>query len=724
MPAWHHEILTLCFKVWTVGSVYRDPMSSLNSPDSYPSVEHGSAVDDFHGTLVADPFRILEDADDPVTQSFVADQNLLSRATLDAIATRESIRSRLAEKWTYPQAGVPFSRRGRWFQWRNSGQQNQPVLWVMSAPVDEGEVLLDPNELSPDGTVAIGGLSVSPDGELVAYALSEAGSDWQTWRVRSVATREDLVDTVTWSKFSNASWLPDASGFFYGAPDRPDDGDELSAQVRGLRILLHRLGTAQEEDEVIFAPSEPDWLPDHSTTADGRFLVIAVQRGTDPANRLFVIDLSSPSMEAQVLTDTFEWASSVVASSGDALWVLTDCGADRRRILRAERRPDGSFTAIDTWSEVIGEQPAMLMSAVHCGNRLVCHYLADAHSELRVYRLDGSFDSEISLPGVVTVGDAFDRGSDVSGDPDDAVIVFNTTSFLQSGTLWRHDLESHETTMLRAGEADLDESNYVTELLMATSADGTRVPVFCSHRRDVEANGEVPVWLYGYGGFNIPLTPSFSVPVAVWLERGGVFAMAVLRGGGEYGTAWHDAGRLANKQNVFDDFAACARLLVETGWTRPERIAINGASNGGLLVGACLNQHPELYGAAIAQVGVMDMLRFHRFTIGWAWASDYGLADDPEQFAWLIAYSPLHNVRSDASYPPVLVMTGDHDDRVVPGHSLKYVATLLEAVRERGVGGPILLRVATSAGHGAGKPIAMRIDEAADMLAFMEASLG
>ena len=703
---------------------YGDLMATLNFVGQYPSVDRDLVIEDFHGTPVADPFRSLEDPDDPATRDFVAAENVLSREVLDAITTRESIRSRLAETWTFPRAGVPFSRRGRWFQWRNSGLQNQPVLWTMAGPTDEGEVLVDVNVLSLDGTVAIGGVSVSPDGDHVAYALSEAGSDWQTWRVRTVSTREDLTDIVAWSKFSSASWLPDASGFFYGAPDRPEAGEELSAQVRGLRIYLHRLGTAQDEDRLIFDPVESDLFAGTDTTADGRYLVISVERGTEPANRLLVIDLAEGSMEPQSLVDDFVGASSVVASHDDALWVLTSYGADMRRILRAPRRSDGSFAPLDSWTEVVPEQSALLMSAAHCGDRLVCHYLADAHSLLRVFHLDGTFDAEIDLAGVVTVVDPLGLGSDVSGDPHDTAIYYNTTSFLESGTLWRHDLATHETIVLRSGEADLDPTQYVTEMLMATSADGTRIPILCSHRRDVRPDGDVPVWLYGYGGFNYPLTPSYSVPVAVWLERGGLFAMAVLRGGGEYGTAWHDAGRLAHKQNGFDDFAACARHLVDSGWTRPERIAINGASNGGLLVGACVNQHPELYGAAIAQVGVMDMLRFHLFTVGWAWTSDYGVADDPEQFGWLFAYSPLHNIRADVTYPPVLVMTGDHDDRVVPGHSLKYAAALQEAVQARGEGGPVLLRVATSAGHGAGKPVAMRIDEAADMLAFMEASLG
>ncbi len=699
-------------------------MSPLAAAASYPPARRGPDGGDVAGTYVADPFRWLEDADAGETRSFVVAQNALARSVLDGIDERAPIHASLSERWTYPRAGVPFSRGGRWFQFRNSGNENQPVLWTMGDPSALGGVLLDPNALSDDGTVAITALSVSPDGALVAYSTSDAGSDWQTWRVRSVATRDDLADTLTWSKFSEASWLPDSRGFFYGAPERPAQGNELSGEVRGLRILLHRLGAGQSEDRVIFAPSEADWLAHTTTTPDGRYLVIYVGRGTDPANRLFVIDLAAEDLTPIGVVDEFAWTCQVVAASAESIWVLTDHGADRRHVLVAERRADGSFTPIGDWRVAVAEAPGLLLSATHCGGSLVCHYLEDAHSALRVFALDGSPRGTIEVPGVVTVEDAFEVGREVSGHPDDPVVFFNTMSFLDSGTLWRHDLGTGATTVLLSASVHLNDDRFVAELVLATSRDGTRVPMFLTRRRDVARDAQSPVWLYGYGGFTVTMTPQFSVPVAVWLERGGVYAKAVLRGGGEFGTAWHDAGRLANKQNVFDDFAACARHLVEAGWTRPGRIAINGASNGGLLVGACLNQHPELYGAAIPQVGVMDMLRFQRFTIGWAWTADYGNPEDPESFAWLRAYSPLHNVRTDVTYPPVLVMTGDHDDRVVPGHSLKYTAALQEAVSAAGHGGPVLLRVATSAGHGAGKPVAMRVDEAADMLAFMEAALG
>jgi prolyl oligopeptidase len=699
-------------------------MPPLAASAPYPPARRGPDGDQVAGTYVADPFRWLEDADDAQTRAFVAAQNSLTRSVLDAIAVRAEIRSQLERRWTYPRAGVPFSHGGRWFQLRNSGRENQPVLWTMDDADGEGAVLLDPNAFSTDGTVAVTGLSVSPDGELVAYSTAAAGSDWQTWRVRSVTAREDLTDTLAWSKFSEASWLPDSGGFFYGAPDRPAEGAELSGEVRGKRLLLHRLGTPQSDDQVVFDPGDPDLLVDTDTTPDGRYLVIYVRRGTDPANRLYVIDLRTEDLVPVAVVEELTWTLLVVASDDRSLWVLTDHGADRRRVLAADRRIDGSYAPIGGWREVVAEGSGLLLSAAHRGGSLVCHYLEDAHSALRVVGLDGSARGEIAVPGVVTVADAFDVGREVGGHPDEPVVYFRTTSFVNSGTLWRHDLESGETTVVVDSRADVDDEDVTTDLVFATSSDGTRVPMFVTHRRDVTPGGDAPVWLYGYGGFTVTITPEYKVPIAVWLERGGVYASAVLRGGGEFGTAWHDAGRLANKQNVFDDFAACARHLVEAGWTRPERIAINGASNGGLLVGACLNQHPELYGAAIAQVGVMDMLRFHRFTIGWAWTADYGDPEDPTAFAWLRTYSPLHNVRTDVSYPPVLVMTGDHDDRVVPGHSLKYAAALQEAVWEAGRGGPVLLRIATSAGHGVGMPVDMRIDEAADMLAFMEAALG
>ncbi|MGA2210946.1 MAG: prolyl oligopeptidase family serine peptidase [Acidimicrobiales bacterium] len=692
-------------------------------PLAYPNARRGDAVDDYHGELVADPYRWLEDAGSAETAAFVAAENELTEACLGTVASRHEIRRQLTELWSFPRVGVPFERGGHWFQFRNSGLEDQQVLFVMESPEDLGRPLLDPNSFSGDGTVAVTALSVSSDGQLVAYATSAGGSDWRTWRIRRVADGADLEDVVEWSKYGGAAFLGDGSGFFYEAPDRPAAGTELQAESRNLRILLHRCGTPQAEDEVVFAaPHEPEWVPHPSVTFDGRYLVVSISRGTAPESRILVLDLERPALGLRPLVAEFASVAEVVANVGSRFSVLTEAGAPRRRLVTIDL--DEAEAGPDAWREVIAECDDTLVSVRHCGGRLVCHYLENAHSMLRVFQLDGTFVREVRLPGFVSLFDGSADGDSVEGLPSRATVHFKVTSFLESGAVWSHHLDTGVTELVTPSAARLDAAEYVTEQVFAESADGTRVPLFVSRRRDVAPTGEVGVLLHGYGGFNIAVTPAFSVAAAVFMQRGGIFAEAVLRGGGEYGKSWHDDGRLASKQNVFDDFCACARYFCEAGWSRPGRVAISGGSNGGLLVGACLTQHPELFGAAVPEVGVLDMLRFHKFTIGWAWTSDFGDPDDPEQYPWLRAYSPLHHVVAGTAYPPTLVMTGDHDDRVVPGHSLKFAAALQAAVAGDPAAGPVLLRVETSAGHGAGKPTSKQIAERADFLAFLEGALG
>jgi prolyl oligopeptidase len=639
------------------------------------------------------------------------------------VASRDDIRRQLTELWSLPRVGVPFERGGHWFQFRNSGLQDQQVLFVMETLYDLGRPLLDPNSFSGDGTVAVTALSVSSDGQLVAYATSAGGSDWRTWRIRRVTDGVDLEDVVEWSKYSEAAFLGDGSGFFYGAPDRPAAGTELHAESRNLRILLHRCGTSQAEDELVFAaPHEPEWVPHPSVTFDGRYLVVSISCGTAPESRVLVLDLEEPALGLRPLVADFSSVAEVVANVGSRFYVLTEAGAPRRRLVTIDL--EDAANGPDAWREVIGERDDTLVSAKHCGGRLVCHYLEDAHSVLRIFELDGTFVSNVPVPGFVSLLESASGGDSLEGLPSRPTVHFKVTSFLESGSVWSHDLESGTTELVTPSAARLDAADYVTEQVFAVSADGTKVPLFVSRRRDVVPTGEIGVLLHGYGGFNIAITPAFSVAAAVFMQRGGIFAEAVLRGGGEYGKAWHDDGRLARKQNVFDDFCACARYFSDAGWSRPGRLAISGGSNGGLLVGACLTQHPELFGAAVPEVGVLDMLRFHKFTIGWAWTSDFGDPDDPEQFPWPRAYSPLHHLVAGTPYPPTLVMTGDHDDRVVPGHSLKFAAALQAAVAGDPAAGPVLLRVETSAGHGAGKPTSKLIAERADFLAFLEAALG
>jgi prolyl oligopeptidase len=685
------------------------------------STRRGQQVDDYHGESVADPYRWLEDTNDPETLSWVESQNERTEAYLSRVPTREAIRARLTQIWDFPKASAPFERGGRWFQARNSGLQDQSVLYVMAAPDDQGgEVLLDPNLLSEDGTVAVPDISVSEDGSLLAYATSAAGSDWTTWHVRDVATKVDRADVVEWTKFGTASWRRDGSGFYYSAIERPKAGEEYTEKVEELRIFFHALGTAQSDDSLVFeAPPGREWLPDASVSEDGNFLVISISVGTAPQNRLEVLDLSRPGLEFVPLVDDFESTADVVANVGTTFFLITDDKAPRRRLVAVDLETPGR----ENWREVVGEREAVLLGARNCGGRLVCHYLQDACSRLSVLELDGSPVAELPLPSVASIVQEHDGGSGISGRAESELVHFELTSFTDPGTLWSHDLATGQTRALRPAAGPIASDDYVSEQMMVTASDGALVPLFLTRRRDVTPTGEVPVLLYGYGGFNIPITPRFDQASTLFIERGGLLAVAVLRGGGEYGRAWHDAGRLAHKQRVFDDFCDCARWLASSGWSRPEKIAINGASNGGLLVGACLTQHPELFGAAVPEVGVMDMLRFDKFTIGWAWKSDYGDPDVPEQYRWLRAYSPLHNIKPGAAYPPTLVMTGDHDDRVVPGHSFKFAAAIQAGQRPEGPT-PLLIRVGTSAGHGMGKPTSKSIAERTDVLAFLDAALG
>ncbi|HTW97768.1 MAG TPA: prolyl oligopeptidase family serine peptidase, partial [Acidimicrobiales bacterium] len=646
-------------------------------------------ADELHGELVGDPYRWLEDSNDPETRSFIEAQNKVTESWLAAIPAREEIRSRLGEIWDHPRAGLPFERGGRWFQFRNSGLQNQSVLYVMDRPEDEGHVLLDPNLLSEDGTVSVPALDVSDDGSLLAYATSGAGSDWMTWHVREVVRGEDRDDLVKWSKFGSASFLRDGSGFFYPLMEPAGEGEEYLARNEAPRIFLHRLGTPQADDVAVVDRSEhPEWLPGATVSEDGRYLVVSISVGTNPQQRIEVLDLDAPGYPLVELIPGFDARAFVVTNVGSTFYLVTDHGAERRRLVAVElERPSPEH-----WREVVPERGELLLGAMCSGGMLVCHHLQDARSRLSVVTLSGEAVRELPVPKIATV-EGPDGGSGLVGRSRSSLLHFGVRSFLDAGSIWSHHMASGETRLVSASSVSLDPERFVSEQVFVEvegGIPGRPVPLFLTRRRDVAAGaggpgpgsaagagsgagpgaarGDVPVLLYGYGGFDVPMTPRFRSDWAVFAERGGMVAVAVLPGGGEYGRSWHEAGRLAHKQRVFDSFAGCARWLASSGWSRPARIAINGGSNGGLLVGACLVQHPELYGAAVPEVGVLDMLRFHRFTIGWAWTSDFGSPEDPEQYRWLRAYSPLHNVRPGLEYPATLVMTGDHDDRVVPGH--------------------------------------------------------
>ncbi|MEO5987170.1 MAG: prolyl oligopeptidase family serine peptidase [Candidatus Limnocylindria bacterium] len=677
----------------------------------YPTPPRSEQSDDHHGISVSDPYRPLEDADAPATRAWIDAENRLTGSILDRVAARGAIRSRMAELWDHPRAGAPWRRGARWFGLRNSGLQDQDVLWMADAPDAEGATLLDPNRLSTDGTAAMVATATSDSGELVAYAVSDAGSDWRTWRVRRVSTGQDLPDRLPWSKFSSAAWSADERGFFYGGYPAPQSGTANEAPNIDMELRYHALGDDPAGDRVVFSnPEQPEWGYEPQVVDNGRWLVLTIWRGTDPTNRVYVGDLSAGVDEIGVrpLLDDDDARYQLVGAADGFLYLLTDKDAPRGRVVSTDAAERGELR------ELLPEGPDTVEAARLVGSRLAIVSLHDAHHRLRIIELDGRHVADVELPGVGSI-DALE------GRPDDDELMLTFTTFTAPSRVLAVSMADGRVRDLRPTTLPWDPSSFVTEQAFVTSEDGTPVPVFLTHRRGLEPTGDVPTLLYGYGGFQVSIGPTFKAEWLAFVERGGLLAVASLRGGGEYGREWHDAGRLANKQNVFDDFAAVARWLAGSGWTRAERIGISGRSNGGLLVGASITQHPELFGAAIAEVGVMDMLRFHRFTIGWAWTSDYGSAKDPEQFRTLLGYSPLHNIRDGLSYPPTLVTTGDHDDRVVPGHSFKFAAALQAA---QGSEAPVLIRIDTDAGHGVGKPVSKLVEERSDVLAFLEMALG
>ncbi len=679
---------------------------------TYPPAHKADVVDDYHGTRVPDPYRWLEDPDSPETRAWIEAENELTEGFLARIPVRGKINERLTELWNYPKYSAPFKEGDRYFFSKNDGLQNQSVLYVQESLDGEPRVLLDPNTLSEDGTVALGGLSISRDGKLMAWATNVSGSDWRTWYVRDIDTGRDLPDKIEWSKFSGASWDKENKGFYYSRYDEPAEGQELEQANYFQKLYYHRVGTPQSEDVLVYErPDHKDWGFSGYVTEDGKFLIISVWKGASDRNQLFYKDLTRPDSEVVELLTGFDAQYEFVGHDDDVFYVKTDRDAPRGRLVAIDiHAPDP-----DSWHELIPESEMTLrgVSMIN-GDEFVATFMKDAHSVVYRYDHDGRMIGEIPLPGIGSVGG-------VGGHRHDTEMFYTFTSFLSPPTIYHYDFRTGESSVFRRPELDFDFSPYVTEQVFYTSKDGTRVPMFLVHRKDARRDGNNPTLLYGYGGFNISLTPYFSISRLAWVEMGGVFAMVNLRGGGEYGQQWHEAGMLDHKQNVFDDCIAAAEYLVEQQWTRPEKLAIQGGSNGGLLVGAVINQRPDLFGAALPAVGVMDMLRFHKFTIGWAWVPEYGSSEDPDQFKILYAYSPYHNIRDGACYPAVLATTADHDDRVVPGHTFKYIARLQEA---QGCDNPILVRIETKAGHGGGKPTSKIIEEVTDQWAFLWQVLG
>jgi prolyl oligopeptidase len=686
-------------------------LAAQSSRLEYPKTRTVEQVDDYFGTKVADPYRWLEDDNSPETKAWVEEQNKLTFAYLEAIPQREAIRKRLTELWNYERFGLP-TKQGPWYVYsRNGGLQNQSVLYRARSLDAEPEVLLDPNTLSADGTVALAGTAFSDDGSRLAWGTASGGSDWVEWRARDVATGKDLGDHVRWSKFSGAAWRKDGSGFYYSRYAEPKPGDALKGVNKDQKLYFHALGTPQEQDVLVYErPDHPEWNFRPDVTEDGRFLLVYQSEGSDPKKRVFVQDLADPAGKVGPFLDAFDAAYSVVGNDGEVFYVRTDRDAPRHRLVAIER----ASPAPSAWKEILPQHPArgVLSSVDMIGERLVVVWETDAHDVLEIRTKDGNLEREVRLPGIGNVS--------VSVKRRDAEFFYLFTSFTCPTTSFRCDAATGASTVFRQPKVAFDPAAYETVQVFYPSKDGTKIPMFVTAKKGVARDGHNPTYLTGYGGFNVSETPSFSPATIAWLESGGVHALANLRGGGEYGKEWHDAGRLANKQNVFDDFVAAAEYLVRERYTRPARLAIAGGSNGGLLVGAVLNQRPELFGAALPAVGVMDMLRFHLFTIGWAWKSDYGSSETRQGFDVLYRYSPLHNVRPGTRYPAVLVTTADHDDRVVPAHSFKYAATLQPA---QAGDAPILIRIETRAGHGAGKPTGKIIEEAADRHAFLHRNL-
>jgi prolyl oligopeptidase len=677
----------------------------------YPVAARGDHVDVYHGVKVADPYRWMEDIDAPQTRAWIRAENRLSADYLAGIPGRAAIAQRLARVWNYERWSAPERHGAYWFFTHNDGLQNQAAMMVSPDPDTAAHVLLDPNTLSSDGTIALREQAVSQDGRFLAYALSEAGSDWQTWRVRDVATGRDLPDLLRWSKAGGGSWRADDSGFYYTAYEQPKPGESLKASNQFQKLYFHRLGTPQSKDQLIYGRSDaPDWFVAGTVTDDGRYLLIEAQHGDAVQNTLLVQDLRSPRATIEAVIAQPNASYSVVGNVGSTLYVLTNADAPRYRVVAI----DLSAPEPVHWNTVVAEGADILDDVSLVGDQLLAQYLHDAHSVVHRYGLDGTLLGDVPLSGL---GSA----SGFQGHRDDRSTYYSYSSFTTPPSVYRLDLQSGAVSLWREPQlAGFDAAQYDTSLEFAVSRDGTRVPVFVVASKDAKRDGMNPTILYGYGGFNVSLEPAFSPAVAAWLQSGGVYALAILRGGGEYGRAWHEAGMKTLKQHVFDDFIGAAEHLIARRWTSPQRLAIRGRSNGGLLIGATLEQRPELFAAAIPQVGVMDMLRFRDFTVGKGWESDYGSVDNPEEFRALLAYSPLQNVKAGVDYPAILATTADHDDRVFPAHSFKFIAALQHADPH---GRPILIRIETRAGHGQGEPTDKLIAENADVYAFIRQAM-
>ena len=677
---------------------------------SYPDSKPGKTVDTLHDIKVPDPYRWLEDLNSDQTSAWVKAQNSLTDSYLDAIPGRQALENHLTKLWNVERLGVPSFEGGSYFFSKNNGLQNQSVLYSSKSLDLEPTVLLDPNQLSKDGTVALNSYEVSPDGKYLAYSTSASGSDWVEWKVREISSRKDLSDHLKWSKFSGVSWAKNSKGFYYGRFPTPKDGEEMMAQNIHKKIYFHEIGKPQSEDLLVYErPNQPKqglyaWI-----TEDGKYLLIQVSQGTDTKNGLFYKDLSNSTSKVIELLSSFDASYDFITNLGSKFIIRTDLNAPKQKVISIDINEPLS----DRWETIIPESTETLRSVSHIGGLLIANYLKDARTEIRRFKTDGNSLPPVKLPGLGTA-------SGFGGKSDQTETFYYFTSFTSPGAVYRYDVTRNASTLLKAPKTQFDRDHYESRQIFATSRDGTKIPMFIVSKKNLKLDGNNPTLLYAYGGFNISLRPSYSPATIAWLDLGGIYVMANLRGGGEYGEEWHEAGMKLKKQNVFDDFIACAEHLISKKFTSSKKLSIAGGSNGGLLVGACMVQRPELYGACLPAVGVMDMLRFHKFTIGWAWQAEYGKPEDPEDFKNLLTYSPYHNLKPN-NYPATMVITSDHDDRVVPSHSYKFAAALQSA--QNGFA-PTLIRIESKAGHGAGTPTSKRIEAIVDKYAFLAKALG
>ncbi|MBA3315097.1 MAG: S9 family peptidase [Planctomycetaceae bacterium] len=693
------------------------PIAASAGEIQYPETKKIEQIDDYHGKKVADPYRWLEDdvRTNPEVAEWVAAENKVTSAYFESIPERETIKQRLTELWDYEKYSSPFKAGGRYYFFKNDGLQNQSVLYVQESLADEPRVLIDPNAWSKDGTVALGGMAFSDDGRYVAYSVSEAGSDWNVWKTMEIADTKVLADELRWSKFSGAAWTKDGKGFFYCRYPEPNEGQTFQSLNLNQKVYHHRIGTPQDQDVLVYErPDEPEWGFGVDVSEDGRFLIITGWKGTADKYRIFYKDLEEPYGLPVALVDEFENEYTFLGNDDRVFYFRSDLDAPKRRIISIDTRKANASNFKGHVHEILAESDDVLDDVNFVANMFVCSYLHDAKTQVKLFTPKGELVREVPLEGIGTA-------SGFGGKRTDVETFYSFSSFATPPSIYRYELLTGKTELVRQAGAGIDPKDFEVEQVFFNSKDGTRVPMFLSYKKGLKRDGNTPTLLYGYGGFAISLTPSFSISRVQWMEMGGVYAMVNLRGGGEYGEEWHQAGTKANKQNVFDDFIAAAEWLMENKYTSREKLAIQGGSNGGLLVGAAITQRPDLFGAALPAVGVMDMLRFHKFTAGRFWVDDYGSAENADEFAALHAYSPLHNLKEGVEYPATLITTADTDDRVVPGHSFKFAARLQEAHKGEN---PVLIRIETRAGHGAGKPTEKIIEEVADQLAFLVKELG